>query len=298
VYRDNGASRAGCRRGTERAMTDAVVDFEAIEGRVTELAGRFRAAEPYPHLVVENLLRPEAIRTLEAEFPRRAGDTWTHYRHYNNNTLGLTRFDALPPAAQAAVGELNSPRFCTLLSAITGFDGLLADEMLEGGGLHMTEAGGFLNLHADFTNHHYHARWQRRCNLIVFVNSDWQDEWGGALELWERDLSRCRVRVPVRSNLAVLFETARDTFHGYPDPLTCPAGATRKSLALYYYTEEDRVEARSTNYRARPGEGVTRRVLTAADRTLLNLYTRAKQTFGLSDDFASRWLRRLGRRRD
>ena len=248
--------------------------------------------------MIDDLLRPDAALALETGFPKQVAETWTHYCHYNNNTLGLTKFDALPSPAQAAVRELNSDRFCSVLSRITGFDNLLADDMLEGGGLHMTEAGGFLNLHADFTNHHYHRRWQRRCNLILFLNSDWQEEWGGALELWERDMSTCRVRVPVRNNVAVLFETARDTFHGYPDPLTCPPGAARKSLALYYYTEEDRVEARSTNYRARPGEGLKQRVLTAADRTILNLYTRAKQTFGLSDDFASRLLRLFGRRRD
>jgi hypothetical protein len=277
---------------------EPILDYQALEARVADLAPRFREAEPYPHLVIENLLRPEAATLLEADFPRRVSDTWTHYRHYNNNTLGLTKLDALPPSVQDAIRELNSERFCALLSQITGFEDLLADDMLEGGGLHMTEAGGFLNLHADFTNHHYHKRWQRRCNLILFLNSDWQDEWGGALELWERDLSRCRARVPVRNNVAVLFETARDTFHGYPDPLTCPPGAARKSLALYYYTEEEKVEARSTNYRARPGEGLKQRVFTAADRTVLNLYTRAKQAFGLSDDFASRLLRLFGRRRD
>jgi len=271
------------------------VDYGALESHVDALATRFRHASPYPHLVLDGLLVPDVARALEAVFPARVDDTWTHYRHYNNNTLGLTEAAAFPPLVGRVVDELNAPRFRTLLSDITGFRNLLADDMLEGGGLHMTEAGGFLNLHADFTNHHYHRNWQRRCNLILFLNSDWRDEWGGALELWERDLSACRVRVPVRNNTAVLFETGRDTFHGYPDPLTCPAGVARRSLALYYYTEEASVLAQSTNYRARPGEPLARRALIAADRTALGFYTAAKERLGLSDRFASRllkWFRR------
>ena len=271
------------------------IDYASLEARVDELSVRFRHARPYPHLVFDHLLNPAVARALEAEFPAAADDEWTHYRHYNNNTLGLTDVGLFPPLTRQVVAELNTARFVSLLSRLTGFVHLLADDRLEGGGLHMTEAGGFLNLHADFTNHHYNRTWQRRCNLIVFLNSDWREQWGGALELWERDLSACRVRVPVRNNTAVLFETARDTFHGYPDRLTCPSGATRKSLALYYYTEEAKVDARSTNYRARPGEPVARRALIAADRTALRLYTLVKERLGLSDRFVSRVLKRFRR---
>ncbi len=276
-------------------LASPVVEYGSLEPRADTLAATFRDAAPYPHLIFDALLRPAVARELEAEFPTGAGDNWTHYRHYNNDTLGLTDVAAFPPLLRRVVEELNSPRFTCLLSHITGYSNMLADDMLEGGGLHMTEAGGFLNLHADFTNHHYHRTWQRRCNLILFLNSDWQEAWGGALELWERDLSACRVRVPVRNNTAVLFETARDTFHGYPDKLTCPAGTARKSLALYYYTAEAKVVARSTNYRARPGESMARRALVAADRNLLRAYTVAKERFGLSDRLVSRLLKRFRR---
>lgn len=274
-----------------------LIDHAPLEARTAELRGRFAGASPYPHLILDGLLRPDVARDLERAFPTDAGDEWTHYRHFNNNTMGLTDITTMPALAQDVIRELNAPRFTGWLAEVTGFSRLRSDDMLEGGGLHMTRAGGYLNLHADFTNHHYHAKWQRRCNLILFLNSDWQEEWGGALELWARDLSAKGATVPVRNNLAVIFETARDTFHGYPDPLTCPPGAVRKSLALYYYTEEATVEARATNYRVRPGEGLTTRMLVAADRTALSFYTRIKQRLGLSDRFASDLLKRLGGRR-
>jgi hypothetical protein len=268
-----------------------VVDYDVLDARAESLAARFRQAAPYPHLVFDALLKPEVARALEAAFPTALDGFWTHYNHYNSKKAGLTKLDALPPLFQRVVHELNDARFTSLLSRITGFPDLLSDDLLEGGGLHMTEHGGFLNLHADFTNHHYHHDWQRRCNLILFLNSDWREEWGGALELWERDLSACRVKVPVRHNSAILFETAADTFHGYPDRLTNPEGTSRKSLALYYYTKEAQVVAKSTNYRARPGEPAVRRALIAADRTALHLYTVVKERLGLSDRVVSRMLK-------
>lgn len=269
----------------------AAVDFEFLESRAAELRARFQGASPYPHLVFDRLLVPDVARALEAEFPTAVDDRWTHYHHYNNHTLGLTRIEAFPPLIRQVTEELNSSRFTSLLSRITGFANLLSDARLEGGGLHMTETGGFLNLHADFTNHHRHRSWQRRCNLILFLNTEWHESWGGSLELWERDLSACRVKVPVRNNVAVVFETARDTFHGYPDRLTNPRGSARKSLALYYYTEERKVLALSTNYRARPGESAGRRAMIAVDRIALRLYTTIKERLGLSDQFVSRVLR-------
>ena len=37
-------------------------------------------------------------------------------------------------------------------------------------------------------------------------------------------------------NKLVIFNTTDFSFHGHPEPLKCPDNVTRKSLALYYYT--------------------------------------------------------------
>ena len=91
---------------------------------------------------------------------------------------------------------------------------------------------------------------------------------------------------------AALDEVARliglnESIHGYPDPITCPADVTRKSIALYYYTvEQQPVVPRSTNYRARPGDGA-RAALIWLDNKLLAGYSKVKRALGLSDNFAS-----------
>jgi Rps23 Pro-64 3,4-dihydroxylase Tpa1-like proline 4-hydroxylase len=92
-------------------------------------------------------------------------------------------------------------------------------------------------LHAD-ANRHPKLGLYRRVNVLLYLNKDWRAEFGGQLELWDRELSR-RVRCVLPSfNRCVVFNTDSTSFHGHPVPLTCPAGVTRKSLAFYYFTSQ------------------------------------------------------------
>src|SRR4029453_12954473 len=78
------------------------------------------------------------------------------------------------------------------------------------------------------------------------LNRDWEDSWGGHLELWDKELKRpVKKSLPIFNRMAI-FTTTSTSYHGHPDPLKCPAEKSRKSLALYYYTngrsEEENAE--------------------------------------------------------
>jgi hypothetical protein len=118
---------------------------------------------------------------------------------------------------------------------LTGIQGLVPDPHLWGGGLHQILPGGKLAVHADF-NKYPHFKLDRRLNVLVYLNRDWQEQWGGQLELWNRDMTRCEQRILPLFNRMVCFSTTDSSFHGHPDPLRCPADRTRRSLALYYYS--------------------------------------------------------------
>jgi hypothetical protein len=104
-------------------------------------------------------------------------------------------------------------------------------------------------------------------------------------------------KVPPLLNEALIFETNDISYHGFPEPLRCPEGESRKSVALYYYTLDPNVTARSTNYRPRPGDGPLKSALIWLDKEAVDLYSRAKARFGFSDEFASRILAFLSRNR-
>jgi Rps23 Pro-64 3,4-dihydroxylase Tpa1-like proline 4-hydroxylase len=263
--------------------------------RLPALAARYRANTPIPHIFLQEFLDPALARTVADEFPHSHTDLWTRYKHANENKLGMAKRELFPPGLRALVDELNSATFLQWLSALTGIPDLISDPELEGGGLHQAGRGGFLNIHTDFSHHHYQKHWQRRVNLIVYLNSDWRMEWGGAIELWDANMKACVAKYPPLLNHALIFSTEGHSLHGFPEPLGCPAGISRKSLALYYYTIDGHAKTRSTDYRARPSDGLRKSMVMWLDKQIVNIYSRAKTRFGFSDRLASRILGLLSR---
>jgi Rps23 Pro-64 3,4-dihydroxylase Tpa1-like proline 4-hydroxylase len=290
---------------TAQPIRDAVQDSDRLfpyhkwEARLPVLAGQYRENLPCPHILLKDFLDPEVALDLAAQFPQAGSDAWTQYKHANENKLGLAKRQLFPPAIAAVTDELNSPEFVAWISELTGIPGLMADPMLEGGGLHQSGPGGYLNVHTDFSMHHFHAKWRRRVNLILYLNPEWREEWGGALELWEQKMKRCGAKYPPLLNHALIFTTDERSLHGFPDPLTCPEGQSRKSLALYYYTVEEgeKVTGHSTDYFARPQDGWRKSLMIWLDKKAVDLYSRAKARFGFSDAFASRVLGFLSRKK-
>jgi hypothetical protein len=254
-----------------------------------ELARQYKAAIPFPHIHFNQFLERETAAAMAREFPDYASPAWIHYKHANENKNGLNLRKLFPPRIGNVVDALNSPPFVSWLCELTGIANLIADPALEGGGLHQSSRGGFLNVHTDFSVHHHHPEWKRRVNLILYLNPGWQSCWGGALEFWEQDMKRCAVSYAPLLNHAVIFDTDRNSLHGFPEPLQCPQGICRKSLALYYYTISGSGPSvgRSTHYRARPEDGFFKSLMMRLDSCAVSLYSRAKRRFGFSDRIAS-----------
>ena len=271
--------------GTEKP----VVDFDRLERHIDELRASYASASPYPHIVFEDFLDPDALSQAMAEFPPIDSPEWNAYMHTNERKLSRTDPETWGPMLQQILRELNSPRFVEFVGHLIGVDDLMPDASLEGGGLHQSTTGGFLNIHADFTVHPAHRQWQRRANLLLYFNEDWKPEYGGDLELWSRDMKQCVKKVSPVANRALIFTTDIDTFHGHPEPMTCPEGTARRSLALYYFSQEVDPRVRSTEYRARPGDGF-RSVFIYGDKQLLRGYDWAKRRLGLSDETAFKLL--------
>jgi hypothetical protein len=265
------------------------------EPKVEELAKEYRENQPFPHIRLTNFLEPELAQAIAAEFPSNGTKSWTQYKHQNENKLGMTKRKFFPPELGAVADDLTSPRFAAWLSRLTGIAGLISDPSFEGGGLHQSTRGGFLNVHTDFSMHHYQKNWRRRVNVLIYLNPLWREEWGGAIEFWEQSMRRCGAKYPPLLNHSVIFTTDERSLHGFPDPLTCPEGTARKSLAFYYYTVEQlpTTGLHSTDYRARPSDGWGTRSLIWMDKKAVDLYSRAKMRLGFSDELASKVLRFL-----
>jgi Rps23 Pro-64 3,4-dihydroxylase Tpa1-like proline 4-hydroxylase len=271
--------------------TTQIFDYTKWNSELPELSKRYQNASPYAHIVLENFLNPEALDECIAEFNKlNESDGWINYAHYNEKKKGLNKLDLLPEAIKGTINELNSPEFLQFLGTLTGIKSLQKDDYLEGGGIHQSTKGGYLNIHADFTVHPHHRNWQRRVNILIYLNKNWKDEWGGKLELWDKEMKACEVKVAPVFNRCVIFNTDADSYHGHPEPMTCPEDAYRRSIALYYYSIEDKPFRRATNYQARPGEG-SKKLMIKIDNAMVAAYTEIKGRLGANDKIISKILK-------
>ncbi len=233
--------------------------FDALQ--LSELARqlncRFANADPFPHVVIDDFLPPKVLDSILEEFPSSQEVGWFQFDDRFGKKLASVSPQQIPPNARHLIHELNSSIFVSFLESLTSIEGIVPDPHLEGGGLHQIVAGGFLKIHADF-NLHDRLKLDRRLNLIVYVNKEWKPDYGGDLELWDRDMKRCVQKILPIFNRCVIFATTDWSYHGHPDPLSCPPEINRKSIALYYYTrgrpKSELTDAHATLYQERAGE--------------------------------------------
>ena len=274
-----------------------ILDLKKWDSAFEQGAEAYKSAHPYPFAQFDNFLEPWAAKKAMESFPKVKDSGWIHYVHVNEKKHGLNKMDLIPSFLQEVIKELNSDEFVASLSKITGIEGLKADPTLEGGGLHQSQRGGYLNIHADFTVHPHRRNWRRRVNVLVYLNEGWEENYGGDLELWTRDMKACAQKISPIFNRCVIFNTDEDSYHGLPDPIKCPEDMTRKSVALYYFTEEENVpRKRATNYRARPGDGI-KSLFIYLDKQLISFYNFIKGKLGINDDFVSKILNMFNRKK-
>jgi Rps23 Pro-64 3,4-dihydroxylase Tpa1-like proline 4-hydroxylase len=234
------------------SRTDGFFEFDEEECRAAgrRLHQQYVENNPFPHAVLANFIGADILRQVDAEFPTpRAG-------RFADQFSQLKAGYSLEAIRSAYIHDLmrafNSAAFLSFLECLTGIEGLVDDSRFTGGGLHETRRGGHLSIHADF-NIHPVNRLRRRLNLILFLNDNWDEQWGGALELWDQSMKACRRSVPPVIGTAVIFNTDGRNYHGHPEPLNTPAEITRRSIALYYYTAPRAVVLpHTTVFRARP----------------------------------------------
>ena len=232
----------------------AAFDPEQCRAAGETLHRAYADAQPFPHIVIDDFLDPAVLRTLLPGFPHSEGRRFFD-RDQERFKYQIAPDEVADPALRGLLLELNSPALLAFLEALTGIEGLIPDPYYVGGGLHEIGAGGHLSVHADF-NLHDQMKVERRLNLLLYLNDDWFSAWGGELELWDRAMTACQVRIAPILGRAVIFNTDADSYHGHPDPLACPPDRSRRSIATYYYTapRADR-PARTTRFQVRPGSG-------------------------------------------
>jgi hypothetical protein len=207
----------------------------AVDKRGADLAAGYKAAQPFPHIIIDDFLPPELLEACIRHLEVSAGENGVSFDREQERFKSQYNPDLMTPELRALFYSFNSRPFIKVLENITGIKGLIPDPFFLGAGLHETTQGGHLSIHADF-NHHKPMNLERRINVLIYLNKDWRPEYGGQLELWDRSMTKKMVEVNPIFNRCVIFNTDTFSYHGNPEPVDHPKNTPRRSIALYYYT--------------------------------------------------------------
>lgn len=233
------------------------IDPEYLDNLANQYQESYASAQPYPHIVIDNFLPESVLNAVLDEFPDPETIKWHKFNGNYSKKLASTSELQMGETTRFLLYQLNSSVFVKFLEKLTGIPGIIPDPHFVGGGLHQIEPGGFLKVHVDF-NRHKNLEIDRRLNLLIYLNKDWKEEYGGHFEMWDSEMTSCHNKVLPIFNRCVIFSTTDFSYHGHPEPLNCPEGLSRKSLALYYYSNgrpaEELSDGHTTIFQARPGE--------------------------------------------
>jgi len=199
-----------------------------------ELKDQYYKNTPFPHIVIDNFWEKKMLETVENEIKN--FKNWDGEKNFSGSKKKFFCGDhnKLPETTKNFINFLNSKNFLSYLEQLTGNNGLIPDPYLFGGGIHNIKKGGFLKIHTDF-NWHPKLNIHRVLNVLIYLNTKWQDSWKGNLILKNPNSTIIKEIEPI-FNRMVIFRTDDESFHGHPEPLNCPDTISRKSIALYYYS--------------------------------------------------------------
>ena len=260
-----------------------------VLNRSGDIQKSFREALPFRHVAIDGFLQPETGESLLRDFPSfDPGKAIDELGKVGGKAV-FERVADISPFYSQFYQYINSRAFLDSISALTGIPDLVADESLYGGGTHENLDGQYLDIHVDF-NIDERRMLHRRLNVLVYLNKEWEDAWGGLVELHSNprhpELNEVKSFAPL-FNRCVIFETSEYSWHGF-EAIRLPEGRkhlSRKSFSIYLYTKdrpaEEVVAPHTTFYLARPMPKDIQAGKTLSEEDVQNLRNLLSQRDGL-----------------
>ena len=228
----------------------------------------FNDAKPFRFLIIDDFFETSFAQKLANSFPS-LEEMNVNYKGINERKSEHSDFNKLPLIFSELKQVISSTELTCAIETITQVQNLELINDRYGYGLHQGGKNSFLDIHVDY-NLHPIERKQRRLNLILFLNPEWRQDWGGSLELWNKNVSVCEQSILPIFNRCVLFECNEYSFHGYSQ-IDCPPHITRKSFYQYYFTKPgDKIVYHDTIFKNKPQEPINKKIVVPIKEGLKN----------------------------
>lgn len=256
-------------------INEDVLDTKSLK----KFTNSFNNAPSFRHICIDNFLQVPFAEELFSHFPS-IQEMKKHYNGINEKKSEESDFNKLHISFQHLRTELSSEIFTNWLSKLSGIDDLSIPLDFRGAGIYQGGTGSFLDTHIDFSIHPT-LNIQRRLNVLIFFNHNWQENWGGNLELWNATVTQCIGKFSPIFNRCVIFECSDISYHGY-DKITAPPGVFRKSFYLYSYSPVGKhIKYHDTVFKLKPGIGRAKKLTTALKEEMKKIVKSSLRTMGL-----------------
>lgn len=249
------------------------------ETYVTKLKNCFAIAKPYKHVVIDNFLDNSFAQALAKNFPS-LESMKTKYNGINEKKAEHSELGSLTPEFHQLKEALFNKDFIHFIEQVSGAGNLLVFDDRYGYGLHQGGNGSFLDIHIDYNLHPLKKK-QRCLNLLLFLNEEWDESWGGMLQFWNADVTKCIEAIAPKFNRCVLFECSNISYHGY-NQIQCPGPITRKSFYTYFFLEPvTKMNFHDTVFKPLPHDNRWKKIIVTSKEVLKNRIKRILYKTGL-----------------
>lgn len=220
----------------------------------------FISAKPFRYVVIDDFFETNIAEQMLADFPVFQEERALNEMGEVGGKAVEENIADISTAYRQVADYIKSDSFLLAVSALTGIEDLRPDDSLSGGGTHENLHGQELDPHVDF-NYDFRTGLHRRLNLLLYLNKEWDENWGGSIELHSDprhpESNEVKSFSPI-FNRCLIFETNEYSWHGFPR-IQLPQNKrhlSRKSFSIYLYSKDrpaaETVPPHTTFYVQRP----------------------------------------------
>jgi Rps23 Pro-64 3,4-dihydroxylase Tpa1-like proline 4-hydroxylase len=224
--------------------------YGKIESQAAVLKQQFSDSKgTIGYFFLDGLLPEELARYLHSIFPK--SEQMVLKKSIREDKYVAAQMDLYDKMLEEIIYAFQDKKVVGLIGEICGIAQAIPDAHLYAGGISMMGHKQFLNPHLDNSHDKDRERW-RVLNLLYYITPDWQEEYGGNLELWPDGLKSDPITIHSKFNRLVVMATHNQSLHSV-SPVNHQG--FRCCISNYYFSKTPLLESDTfhvTSFRGRP----------------------------------------------
>lgn len=220
------------------------------------------------YFYIDNLLPEELALSIQKIFPK--PDEMVLKKSIRENKFVAAQMNKHNPLLEELIFAFQDKRIVDLIAEICQIEEAIPDDKLYAGGISMMGHKQFLNPHLDNSHDKDRELW-RILNLLYYVTPDWNQEYGGNLELWPDGLENPQITIHSKFNRLAVMATHNKSLHSVSPVIF---EGFRCCVSNYYFSKKPLESSDTfhvTSFRGRPEDKITDLVLQTDTWLRMNL---------------------------